>query len=209
MSKLLPFGLLLTLCLTPAATGAQQRGFDLSQLDLSQLDLSQLDPAAIVASANDTLMRAPDGAIDELFQALHQASRTPRDASTLCGLFDPQADRSGPALMAAAQSLAPQSRQRFSGALINIATTGLQNPRQAYDPAAAKQTLKSAGTKALLLHDGFAAGLNADGADEAGRQARCRSFGWLLDALADAPLQQRAAATRLMLNEGMARLASN
>lgn len=209
MSKLLPFGLLLTLCLTPAVTGAQHRGFDLSQLDLSQLDLSQLDPAAIMASANDTVMRAPDGRIDELFQALHQASRTPRDASTLCGLFDPQADRSGQALMAAAQSLAPQSRQRFSEALINIAATGLQNPRQAYDPAAAKQTLKSAGTQAMLLHDGFAAGLNADGSDEAGRQARCRSFGWLLDALKDLPLPQRAAATRLMLNEGLSRLASN
>lgn len=207
MSKLLPFCLLLALCVTPAATGAQHRGFDLSQLDLSQLDLSQLDPAAIMASANDTLMRAPDGTIDELFQALHQASRNPHDADTLCALFDPQADRSGQALMAAAQNLGPDSRQRFSNALINIAATGLQNARQAYDASMAKQSLKSAGTKAMLLHDGFAAGLNAEGNDADTRQARCRSFGWLLDALRDLPMQQRAAATRLMLNEGLTRLA--
>lgn len=207
MSKLLPFGLLLALCMTPAATGAQHRGFDLSQLDLSQIDLSRIDPAAIMASANDTLMRAPDGSIDELFQALHTASRTPRDADTLCGLFDPQADRSAQALMAAAQNLGPDSRQRFSTALINIAATGLQNPRQAYDARAAKQTLKSAGTTAMLLHDGFSAGLSADGNDAAGRQARCRSFGWLLDALKELPVEQRAAAMRLLLNEGLARLA--
>ncbi|MEH6420945.1 hypothetical protein [Pseudomonas sp. CGJS7] len=207
MTKLLPFGLLLTLCLTPAVTGAQHRGFDLSQLDLSQLDLSRLDPAAIMASANDTLMRAPDGNIDELFQALHRASRVPGDASTLCALFDPSADRSTQALMAAAQNLGPDSRQSFGNALINIAATGLQSPRQAYDAGAAKQTLKSAGAKAMILHDGFAAGLNADGDDSASRDARCRSFGWLLDALKDLPMQQRAAATRLMLNEGLSRLA--
>ncbi|MGH8081281.1 MAG: hypothetical protein ACREP7_11955, partial [Lysobacter sp.] len=129
------------------------------------------------------------------------------DADTLCALFDPSADRSAQALMAAAQNLGPDSRQRFSNALINIAATGLQNPRQTFDAGTAKQTLKSAGVQAMLQHDGFAAGLNADGNDSASRDARCRSFGWLLDALKDLPVQQRAAATRLMLNEGMNRLA--
>lgn len=207
MSKLLPFGLLLALCLTPAATGAQHRGFDLSQLDLSQLDLSRLDPAAIMASANDTLMRAPDSRIDGLFQALRSAARDRGDAATLCALFDPQADRSAQALMAAAQRLSPDSHQRFGNALIEIAASGLQSPRQPYDPAGARQSLKSAAAQAMILHDGFGAGLNAEGGDEASRQARCRSFVWLLDALGEQPLAQRAGAMRLLLNEGMNRLA--
>lgn len=201
---------LLALCLVPLTVSAQSSGFDLSQLDLSQidlsqLDLSQLDPAAIAAGASDTLMRAPDSSIDPLFQAVHRASRAPRDADVLCGLFDPDADRSPQALAAAAQRLSPDSRQGFSNALITIAATGLQNPRQPYDAAAARQTLKSAGTTAMLLHDGFAAGLNAEASDPNARQARCRSLGWMLDALADLPLAQRAAATRLLLNEGLAR----
>ena len=83
----------------------------------------------------------------------------------------------------------------------------MQNPRQAYDAAAAKQTLKSAGVTAMLLHDGFMVGMTADGTDAASRDARCRSFGWMLDALHDVPMPQRVAATRLMLSEGLSQLA--
>lgn len=210
---------LFALCLTPLTLPAQSPRFDLSQLnlsqldlsrldlsqlDLSQLDLSQLDPAAIAAGASDTLMRAPDASIDRLFQAVHRASAVPGDAAVLCGLFDPDADRSPQALGAAAQRLSEASRQSFGGALIDIAANGLQNPRQAYDPAAARQTLKAAGTTAMLLHDGFAAGLNADASDPQAGQARCRSLRWMLDALAEQPLARRAAATRLLLHEGLA-----
>ena len=216
----LRLNLLLALCAAPILAGAQPRTLtlaqldlsrldlsrlDLSKLDLSQVDLSQLDPSAIAAGASDTLMRAPDGSIDELFQALHQASRHPRDAATLCALFDPAADRSPQALASAAQNLGDASRQGFANALLGIAANGLQNPRQPYDAGAAKQTLKSAGTTAMLLHDGFMGALNADASEPGGREARCQAFGWLLDALKGMPRAQRASAMRLMLNEGLTR----
>jgi hypothetical protein len=171
------------------------------------VDLSQIDPSALLASAGDVLLRAPDTAIDDLFQAAHGASQSPRDAKILCALFDPQADRSFEALAGTANRLGRDSRERFGVALANIAATGLQNPRQSYDAAAAKQTLKSAGVTAMLLHDGFMVGMTADGSDAASRDARCRSFGWMLDALHDIPAPQRVAATRLMLSEGLSQLA--
>jgi hypothetical protein len=171
------------------------------------VDLSQIDASAILASAGDVLMRAPDTSIDALFQATHAAAQSPRDARLLCALFDPDADRSFKSLAATANQLDAGSRERFAIALADIAASGLQSPRQPYDPAAAKQTLKSAGVTAMLLNDDFLVGMTAEGSDSASRDARCRSFGWMLDALADVPMAQRAAATRLMLSEGMAQLA--
>ena len=171
------------------------------------VDLSQIDPTALLASAGDVVMRAPDSAIDDLFQAAHGAAQSPRDAKILCALFDPHADRSFEALADTANRLGADSRERFGLALANIAATGLQNPRQSYDAAAAEQTLKSAGVTAMLLHDGFMVGMTADGTDAASRDARCRSFGWMLDALHDVPMPQRVAATRLMLSDGLAQLA--
>src|SRR5690606_37646698 len=171
------------------------------------VDLSQIDPAAILASAGDVLMRAPDTSIDALFQATHAAAQSPRDARLLCALFDPHAERSFESLAATANRLGAGSRERFALALADIAASGLQGPRQPYDPAAAKQTLKSAGVTAMLLNDDFLIGMTAEGSDAASRDARCRSFGWMLDARADVPMAQRAAATRLMLSEGMAQLA--
>jgi len=171
------------------------------------VDLSQIDPAAILASAGDVLMRAPDAKIDALFQATHAAAQSPGDAKLLCALFDPHADRSFESLAATANRLDAGSRERFAIALADIAASGLQNPRQPYDPAAAKQTLKSAGVTAMLLHDDFMVGMTSEGSDQASRDARCRSFGWMLDVLADVPTAQRVAATRLMLSEGMAQLA--
>jgi len=171
------------------------------------VDLSQIDPAALLSSAGDVVLRAPDSAIDDLFQAAHGASQSPHDAKILCALFDPQADRSFEALAGTANRLGADSRERFGVALANIAAGGLQNPRQAYDAAAAKQALKSAGVTAMLLHDGFMVGMTADGTDAASRDARCRSFGWMLDALHDVPMPQRVAATRLMLSEGLSQLA--
>lgn len=168
------------------------------------IDLSQLDPNDLLGSANDIVLRAPDAQIDALLQAAYDASKSPRDAKVLCALFDPDADRSIGALAAAANRLGPESRQRFSLALTDIGIAGLQNPRQPYDPAAAQQTLKSAAVTAMLLNDGFVAGMVAQGSDAASRDARCRSFGWILDALHDLPLAPRAAATRLLLGDGLA-----
>lgn len=170
------------------------------------IDLSQLDPAALLDSAGDVLMRAPDAQIDALFQATHAAAKTPADARRLCALFDPSADRSYAALADTANRLSAGSRQRFGVALADIAASGLQSPRQRDDDTAARQTLKSAGVTAAILHDGFLLGMTAEGSDAASRDARCRSFGWMLDALADLPVAQRAQATRLMLDDGMTQL---
>ena len=177
----------------------------LGELDLSGLDLSRLDPDALRSGGADMLTRAADPDLDSLFQALHRAARSPDEAAVLCGLFDPQADRSPEALTRAAQRLGEDSRQRFLDALLRIALGGLQNPPQAYDAGAAKQALKRAGVTAALLHEDFAAQLGAQGQAPEARQARCRAFGWVLDALAQLPLAQRAATTRLLLHEGLAR----
>lgn len=170
------------------------------------VDLSRIDPTEVLAGAGDVLMRAPDAAIDDLFQATRQAAQSPREARILCALFDPHADRSFQALADTANRLGPDSRQRFALALGNVAAAGLQGARQPYDADAAKQALKAAGVTAMLLHDDFLVGMTADGADQASRGARCRSFGWILDALQSMPLAQRAAATRYMLAEGLAQL---
>ena len=170
------------------------------------VNLSQIDPSAILASAGDVLMCAPDAAIDDLFQATHVAAQKPEEAKILCTLFDPHADRSFESLATTANRLGADSRERFAIALTNIAAGGLQSPRQPYDAALAKQTLKSAGVTAMLLHDDFLVGMTAEGNDQASRDARCRSFGWILDALQEVPMEHRVAATRLMLNEGLAQL---
>lgn len=172
------------------------------------VDLSQLDAAALLASAGDVLMRAPDAQIDALFQATHVATRKPDDARRLCTLFDPTADRSFAALAATANRLSPDSRQRFGNALADIGASGLQSPRQPYDAQVAQQTIKSAGVTAMILNEGFLIGMTAQGSDAASRDARCRSFGWMLDALSDLPMAQRAEATRLMLDDGMTQLGS-
>src|SRR3546814_5548631 len=50
------------------------------------VDLSRIDPSAILASAGDVLMRAPDPAIDDLFQATH-AARSEEHTSELQSLM--------------------------------------------------------------------------------------------------------------------------
>ena len=193
--------------------GAQERDaglpvLDLSQVDLSGIDLSQLDVSSLLANAAELVRRAPDAELDGLFQATHHATRSASDARVLCAVFVPAAAASSDnridALVAAGSQLSDGSRQAIGVALADIAGSGMQNEPQPYDAIAARQVLKSAGVTAMLLHDGFSAGLASTGDDQAGRDARCRSFGWMLDAVHDLPMKQRAAVTRLMLHEGLA-----
>lgn len=170
-----------------------------------EFDLSALDPAAASLLAEDVLLRAPDADVDRLFKAVHAASRSDDDAQVLCPLFDPAADRSPAALQRAADGLRPETRQRFLDALATVALSGLQSPRQPYDAAAALQVLKSAGAKAMFLNDGFAEGMAAEGDDAESRRARCRSLRWLVEALDGAAPVERAAATRYLMLEGLAR----
>jgi len=165
-----------------------------------------LDPSVIDAG-HDLLMRAPTAEMDALFQAVHASSQAPSESRALCTLFEPDADRSLSALNAFAAQLPPASRNRFASAVANVLVASMQSPPQAYDAAAARQSLKAAGVTAAFLHDGFVAGLDGAGTAPAAREARCQSIRWLLDAIAQRPANERAAMTRLLLGEGLARLA--
>jgi hypothetical protein len=163
------------------------------------------DPS-VLAAGGDLLQRAPDREIDQLFQAVHAAAQTPAEADALCGLFDPQSDRSLAGLNEVASQLGPDSQARFANAVASVLVGAMQSPPQRYDAAAARQSLKAAGVTAAILHDGFLAGLNADGNAPDARGARCQSLRWLLDAMQSRPAAERAAMTRLLLDEGLARI---
>jgi len=156
------------------------------------------DPSALVADGRELLLRAPDASVDGLFQAVHESAKTPQDASTLCALFDPGAQRSLDGYNRIASQLTQQSRVRFADAATNFFLTAAQSPRQPYDAAVATQALKAAGVRAALLNDGFLAGLNGNDHD-----ARCRSVGWLIDAMASRPVAERASVMRLLLSQGI------
>ncbi len=160
------------------------------------------DPSALVADGHELLLRAPDGAIDRVFQAARISLADPNEAAVLCPLFDPASDRSLAAFNEVANRLGPEHSSRFAGAVANLFVAAVQSPRQPFDRAAARQGLKSAGVRAALLNDGFVAGLN--GSDQ---QARCRSIRLLMDDLDGQPLQHRAAVARLLLAEGLGHLA--
>ena len=160
------------------------------------------DPAALVADGRELLQRAPDTAIDGLFQAVHAAARSPSESQALCRLFDDGGDRSLAGMNTTAQGLAPESRERFALAVAEVLIAATRNPPQPFDAQAAGKVARQAGATAAILHEDFLPGLEAEG------EARCRSFGMLLDALADRPLADRAAVTRLLLHEGLAQAAN-
>ena len=166
-----------------------------------------IDPDVLADSGSDLLRRAPDDAIDGLFQAVHAASRNEDEAQALCGLFEPDADRSLAGLNAVAVRLGPASRERFATAVADALVGATQSPPQPYDAATALQSLKAAGATAAILHDGFVRGLNASGTEADSRDARCQSLRWLLDAMQARPQRERAAMTRWLLDQGVARLA--
>lgn len=166
------------------------------------------DPGILAASGSDLLRRAPNAEIDALFQAVHGAAQDTHDAQAVCALFKPDADRSLDGLNAAASRLGPASRERFGNAIGNVLVAAVQSPPQAFDAAAARQSLKAAGVTAAILHDGFIVGLNTSASDAGSRAARCQSLRWLLDAMQSRPQGERAAMTRLLLDEGLARLAT-
>lgn len=194
MSSLLSV-LLLALVLPPA--GAQHEAAD--RIELPGLDV-------VLSGAEDLMLRAADQDVDGLYQAVLAASQSDRDASRLCALFDPTADRSLAGLQRVASALDPDSRARFADAALAIAVSGMQGPLRPYDPVIADQVLRRAAVTAALIHDGFSAGMAATGRDPGSREARCRSFRQLVDVLKDFALADRAAATRYLMLEGLAGL---
>lgn len=179
---------------------------DMAHAQQQAFDPDAFDPTVLMAGTEEIVRRAPDSSIDSLFQAVQAAAQVPGEAKTICALFEPDADRSVESFSAAANSLGDASRERFISAITDIAVAGLQGQPQPYDAAVARQALKSAGARAGILHEGFIGGLTATGTDADMRDARCRSMRWMLDSLKTQPLGERAAATRLMLNEGLSRL---
>lgn len=170
-------------------------------------DTLSFDPSVFAADTRTLLRRAPDATVDGLFQAVHAAWRTPDDAVVLCALFEPDADRSFEGLNAAAARLSPASQDRLLLAVADVLLAASQSPPQAFDAGAARQALKSNLARAAILHDGFAAGLMAEGNDDASREARCGALGAMLDTLQARPGAERAQVTRLLLDEGLARIA--
>lgn len=173
----------------------------------ARVDLSGIDPLQVLAGASDVLARAPDADVDRLFKAVHLASRDEAEARGLCALFEPDADRSLQGLQRAANTLGQDSRARFIEAVAAVALGGLQGTPRPYDPAVGMQALKAATATGMMLHDGFIAGLSATGRDAASRHARCTAFRQLVDVLDGFAFDQRVAATRYLLNEGLAHYA--
>lgn len=159
------------------------------------------DPAVLVADGRELLMRAPDSAVDGLFQALLESARRPRQARVVCALLDPAADRSLAGLNAIAGGFDPATQERYVQAVAGLFVAAAQHPPQAFDVAAAEQALRQAGVRAALLNDDFSTGFSG------GADARCRSAAMLLQALAPRPLHERAAVTRLLLVRGLEHLA--
>lgn len=162
------------------------------------------DPSVLVADGMELLRRAPDKSVDGLFQAVHASASSPGEAAALCNLFDSDADRSLAGMNAVADRLEPASRERFALAVAEVLVEATRNPPQPFDPDVAEQALKKAGATAAILHEDFLPGLQAEAGD-----ARCRSFGLLLDALGERPLGERAAVTRLLLHQGLERAAGS
>jgi hypothetical protein len=165
------------------------------------------DPGVLAASGGDLLARTPDAQVDGLFQAVHAAAQSDDEAQALCALFEPDADRSLSGLNTFASQLAPASRDRFANAVADALVAAMQSSPRPFDAAAAKQSLKAAGATAAILHEGFVAGLSASSADADSRALRCRSLRWLLDAMQARLPRERAAMTRLLLAEGLSRVA--
>src|SRR6476619_1535119 len=165
--------------------------------------LLDFDPAVLAESGSDLLRRAPPSQMDAVFQAVHAVAANAAEAPALCALLQPDADRSLDGLNTFASRLGPDSRARFGNALADLLVTAVQSAPQSYDPAAAQQSLKASAVTAALLHDGFMAGFQADNTDK-GRDARCQSVRWLLDAMQSRPQVERASMTRLLLDQGLA-----
>jgi hypothetical protein len=168
----------------------------------AMLDAWGIDTTVLVGESDALLRRAPDPAVDVLFQAVHASLQSPDEAAALCAMFDPAADRSLEAFNRVATGLSDTSRQRFANAVVLLLSSTAQGVEQPYDAEAARQSLKAAGVRTAMLNDGFTAGLNGNDPD-----ARCHAVGQLVDNVSEQPQAERAAITRLMIGEGLAWLA--
>jgi len=176
-------------------------------------------PMPAAAQSQDTLVAQTDAllrsasveSLDGLFQSVHAVSTSPEDAATICRALASPARSSGDTFLQLAQELTPANRDRLTGAIGDVALSAWLGQPAAFDEKAARLSLRQAGVRAAILNEGFSASalgaIDAHAERDAEVEAlRCRSVGWLLDAVAGQPLEERAAITRLMLRDGLASL---
>ncbi len=186
--------LVVLLGLLPCAVGAEERAS------------WTFDPQLLLARSETVIERAPDASLDQLFQSVAEAARSPQELSAMCALFDPQARRDLVAINRTALRFGDASQRRFQQATDALLQTAQAARPQPYDPLLAQRALRQAAVTAAMLYDGFVAGLNGQGSDAASQQARCRALRQLLDTVSMRPLNERAMITRLLMRDGLQRI---
>ncbi|RMH93763.1 hypothetical protein EBB59_03700 [Lysobacter pythonis] len=167
--------------------------------------VSLADSRGEVAAQADGLLRAAsDDSLERLFASVHALSRHPDDAARVCRALASVSRASADTWLRLARTLSDDNRRALASALGEVAMSGWQSAPRPFDEPRARQWLRQAGVRAAMLNDGFVAGLSGAEGDTGQEALRCRSLGWLLDALATQPREARAAVTRLLLRDGLA-----
>lgn len=164
------------------------------------------DPQLLLARSDTVMRKAPDPAIEQLFQAVRHAAGKPDELALMCAFFDPGSRHDLVAVNQAALRFSPDSQRRFQRATDRLLQVRDQTPDQPYDDALARQSLRQAAVAAGMLFEGFVAGIQAEGRDAASRQARCRALNQLLGTVSMRPMNERAMITRLLMREGLRRI---
>jgi len=164
------------------------------------------DPQLLLARSEAVIARAPDATLDQLFQSVAEAARTPRELGAMCALFEPAARRDLAALNRTALEFGGRSQRNFQRATDALLRASDDAPVQPYDEQVAQRALRQAAVASAMLYDGFVAALNSPRRDPASARARCRALRQLLDTVSMRPLEERAMITRLLMREGLRRL---
>lgn len=164
------------------------------------------DPQLLLARSDTVMRKAPESAIDDLFQAVRHASTKPEEMALMCAFFDPGSRHDLAAVNQAALQFSPDSQRRFQRATDRLLQVHEQDPDQPYDDAVARQSLRQAAVAAGMLFEGFVAAIQSEGRDAASRQARCRALNQLLGTVSMRPRNERVMITRLLMREGLRRI---
>lgn len=164
------------------------------------------DPQVLLARSEAVIVRTPDATLDQLFQAVAEAARQPRELQAMCAVFDPRAHRDLGALNQVALRFGNASQRNFQRATEAVLQASRGAPPQPYDAQLAQRALRQAAVASAMLYDGFVAAINSAGSDAASQQARCRALRQLLDTVSMRPLPERAMITRLLMREGLRRI---
>lgn len=164
------------------------------------------DPQLLLARSDTVMRKAPESAIDDLFQAVRHASTKPEELALMCAFFDPGSRHDLAAVNQAALQFSPDSQRRFQRATDRLLQVHEQDPDQPYDDAVARQSLRQAAVAAGMLFEGFVAAIQSEGRDAASRRARCRALSQLLGTVSMRPRNERVMITRLLMREGLRRI---